>query len=291
MTPWDLFGSPLHYFAKRGGHCLGGRLAIGSSGRSALQHLLTNLQDWSVYVHLNRVSADFRGIKAATRDIVQWRYIVIDLDPVGPLARPLDCALALAEDFNATVVDTGRGAQVLVHLAPTDLDPTNRPLIERGIGRWLRLLKPSEDVVVDTTCSDLARVVRLPGSINQKTGRPAFIVREGALAPQPHYLTSHVMSLGERLPAETVSSLRACVHLARAIPHLNSTAARFVTEGWLTPGRHTAAYATAAALRDAAVPVDRAEAWVVRAGSLCVPPLSSTEALRCVHSAYRKQEA
>lgn len=276
---WDLLSwcGRLRYLAKRDRILLGGELPSSAGLRS----LLANLPDWNLYAQLNPAPG-FRGLKAATRHVTHLRYLVIDLDPTLPGVDVLPTAWSLALEHDATLLDSGRGAQVWVHLDPVPLNgPDQRARIERGIGTWLRFLPHPPTVDVDTSCSDLARVVRMPDSINQKTGRPARLLRRGSPIP----MFTRLMDLGAA-PAETGSVAKDTAHLGAVIPHLTETAARFLTEGWVTPGRHAAAYAAAASLRDAAVELEWAEAWVSRGGSQCEPPLPPSDSQRAVHNAY-----
>jgi hypothetical protein len=281
---WNLL-APLRLFAI---HPNGSLLGAPIPSLAALGVALKNLRQWNVYAHANGAPPGPRP-RLRSHDVVNWRLAVIDIDPVSPNADPLTPALALGEQFDAHVVDTGRGAQVWVELTSTPIGTDSaREIAERGMGVWLRRLPGPESFgcVIDTSCSDLARLIRLPGSINQKTGHLSRLLRIGH--PQP--LATTILALAGS-PVEPVSlpPPRKTQQLGVVLPHITQTAARFLTEGWETPGRHAAAYAAAASLRDAAISVDVAMAWVTRGGRLCRPGLPVHETQRTVQCAYRKR--
>jgi hypothetical protein len=136
-----------------------------------------------------------------------------------------------------------------------------------------RQLNPDYGCLVDTSCSDLSRVVRLPGSTNQKTLRPCVILDTGT----PIDLVDKVLACSipppEPVPCRHVDTS----NLAAVLPHLTEAAQRFLTEGAPFGSRHAAAYAAAASLREAGVPLERALNWVCRGGTFCSPPLTSQE--------------
>lgn len=142
-----------------------------------------------VYVNLNRLNPDVYGRAAdrlkpysATRftdSEVTWRpRLCIDLDPVrisgiNSTDDELKAALDLAAEVRAFVatqwqvtvlpVHSGNGVQLLFKID----EPPDSPLVAETLKR-LSAKFSTPRVKVDTSLSDLARIVRLPGTLNCK---------------------------------------------------------------------------------------------------------------------------
>jgi Protein of unknown function (DUF3987) len=153
-------------------------------------------EDWSgVYVTLNPLNSS-QG-PACDVDVDRWRWLYLDVDPdrIGPGGEILSGipatdaeALAAQRVFEAIfaflekrglacplVQFTGNGYAGYV---PFDL-PNNREakeLIERLL-RGLAKVPDSDGATLDLSCSNAARVTRIPGTLNRK---------EGATGERPH---------------------------------------------------------------------------------------------------------
>jgi hypothetical protein len=291
MDGFELFQDDgiVHFFAKRGTSVVGGVV----QGADHFFNLIVNLRSWDVYAHANVPAT--KGIKASTKEIHVWRYVVVDIDPnAGGVGRPYDIANAVAARYGGTLVDTGRGMQVLLHLVPVNFNTTvgiTRPLAEARMARFLRELGSEFDGVggchVDTSCSDLARVVRIPDTINWKTERAAKVLRHG----DTYHGYENLLPIVRPPSRVAVTPITEVKQLANVIPHLTDTAARFLTDGWETPGRHAAAYAAAASLKDVGVSKQVAINWVGRGAVMSTPMLGLEEVARVVANAYAKEGA
>jgi len=272
----------------------GGRVA----SLAALQRLVLAAEHSAADLYLNVNETRRCGIKAARRDVVTWRYVVVDLDPADSRQAPvgLPNLELLGRVLNVpavsqylTVLDSGRGYQVWVAVTP-HLVRDDAPRIERSMSGFLHTLAPewpsSTGLKVDTSCSDLARVVRCPGSINWKTGRRARVLQ----TPTAYLPHEHIF--GFYRPVQPVAPLSVSVaeesaNLRMLRPHLTHTARQFLLHGVSEPGRHAAAFAAAACLRDLGIEVETAAEWVAVGAVKCRGPLHPRDALRAVENAYR----
>jgi hypothetical protein len=289
IWPWIISpsepGTGITYFAKAKHVVTGGRCRTVES----LERVVKNLtfHHYAVYVNLN--PSRHSGIKGTSNDVTHWRNVVVDIDPVLTDAKPMSAleivGLHLPTLADALVLDTGRGIQVWLPIEPVELNAQNRSKIERRVGNWLRWLAnqvgESFGCRVDTSCSDLSRVVRVPGSMNHKTGRRACLLKTAEKANDPAVFDAPD-------PPESVVAGPIKGGLGRKLHLLTSMAARYLFEGVVEPGRHAGAYAAAASLRDIDIPQEDAMRLVVRGATLCSPPLNRQAAIRAVENAYRK---
>lgn len=123
----------------------------------------------NIYICGNPVRPDLGPNRAKATDVTRVACMLVDIDPDGDDEAPLKVAHGIAallalKQPRPSVIDSGRGAQVWVQLEP-DVD------------RRARLHQIAEKfgqpgVKFDAT-HDPARLMRLPGYVNQKTGRKA----------------------------------------------------------------------------------------------------------------------
>jgi hypothetical protein len=103
------------------------------------------------------------------------------------------------------------------------------------------------------------------------------------------------------VPCQQSSDFTACetLNLLDALPHLNVRARTFILEGVVSPGRHSAAFATAKNLHELGVPEDRALEWLLIGAGKCwmnngmkwlvgTHPLETSEVQRIVKQVYGK---
>ena len=284
-------------------HVMGGRIR----SVDALIGTVRNAQElgWNLYLGLNPSKPRPGTIKLNREDITHWRFVVVDLDPVGtPLAPPSGYKEAHHHIFS------GRGHQLWVPLAETvplsekvvDLELS----IERAMGAYLRRLQDEDwhaGWAVDTTCSDLARVVRCPGSVNQKTGKRSEII--STIREREHFysegsriwreLTLTAKRVLDFTPPAPESAVRAKnpSNLLAVLPHLTIRARAFILRGAESPGRHTACYAACLSLKEAGVPEPNALEWLCWGADRCwdeagmTRPLEHSFVRRVVREAYR----
>jgi hypothetical protein len=291
----EVLGRPLRWFARTNGGVCGGTC----HSSPALRRVVANLSAWNLYATLNPTRLG-GGPKAATSDVLSWRWVLIDLDPLGcptyepdwlvlfgAIAQALDLETGSVPQNASTILYSGRGWQVWLPVADTQVVDRQHALrIECSISNFLRIVSGIAHLrthVIDQSCRDLARVARMPGTRNLKTGRPAMFHQLGdGRRISPH----DILELPSLFP--DIQPLEPTHHrdLTRVLPHLSDRAVRYLTEGVFSPGRHSAAYAAAAALRDVGIPLDLATPWVQGGGRRCLPPLPSQDATRCTRNAY-----
>jgi hypothetical protein len=287
---------PPRYFAIKDGQRAGGLV----TNDGALRSLLTNTGH-NLYVHLNPSVARQFSPKANASDVTHFTNLLVDIDPLSADAEPrkaLDAATTALETLlpgsteASSVVYSGRGFQIWVHFAGQDLRGNQelRHSVHRATSALLGMVDCGTfGCRVDTSCSDLSRVARLPGSVNQKTGQLASYLREDY---------TRLLDIGSLLVFDSGPPVRTDAPklppgspVGFVLPHLTLKAATFLTEGVDSPGRHASAYAAAASLREAGIELETAAEWVVRGGKRCDPPLPPSEciaATRCAYNGWSK---
>lgn len=279
----------LRYFAKHGKSNVGG---VARSGEE-LATVIANLgPEWDVYLTLNHTK-DKGPLKARAVDIQTWEYVLIDVDPLDGRADPhraMVDALCHADKLvgNATnschVIASGRGVQAWLRVAPVAIQSDeDRRAIDRSCAAFLRAIDDvSHGCRVDTSCSDLGRVARCPGSVNSKSGLTATLIHTAKEVVNPQFIL-------DLCPKDDIVQLPPSgLPLPELLPYLTARAATFLTQGVITPGRHAAAYAAAISLQEAGVTEADAKALVMRGALYCTPPLPVREAFKATHNAYRK---
>lgn len=278
------------YFTLRGNERNGGLLYSEQS----LTNLLTNTEH-NIYVHINPTTCHRPSVKASAKDVTALANVLIDIDPVAPypsVESALESVKASMEDLipgstsAASVVMSGRGCQIWLHFRQVSLDGGEdlRSLCQRATTSFLRLLNPgASGCRVDTSCSDVSRVARMPWSVNQKTKQTAYILSQGASRLDPGLLFEFDPGPPDN---SHLPDLNSTTSLGYVLPYVTLTAARFLSDGVPSPGRHAAAYAAASSLRELNVPKETTELWVTKGGLCCDPPLSPGECIRVVSSAY-----
>jgi hypothetical protein len=229
------------------------------------------------------------GVRHSTKDVTHWSWFLLDVDPVvkeGYDPRVLmEAALAqlgewLNEDFTKhppVIIDSGRGMQAWFRLVDVVLDDERddgivspwyipsigtRKTVTRRTARlamrfWLERLSETlgeqGGCKIDTTCSDLPRPMRCPGTTNVKTGRIAEFVRDS------DHVFAGIITLAEKLVSRTppsrfkqepVPSLPAGSEWQDVFCHLTIKAQNYLTSGKLEPGRHETMWHTARSLAE-----------------------------------------
>lgn len=267
-----MFNPTVRWFAK------GGNIKWGGHADSAAELLnaARNCPDMNFYVAPNPVSSR-TGVRHNAKDVTHWSWFLLDVDPVvkedyNPHLAMGDALMWLDEwlgrKLSPVVIDSGRGMQAWIRLEDIlfdDLDPctsingiyyyNGQPIsMRRRIARltmrhWLDKLDKKIGEVggcrIDTTCSDLPRVMRCPGTMNVKTGRRASILSgqqfiHGGLAT---LLVTGVPP--EKFRVDPVPSLPAGSEWQDVFVHLTVKAQSYLTRGKVDPGRHETMWHTA----------------------------------------------
>lgn len=290
-----------HWFLLHNGRASGG--TAGSP--EVLDRILQLGRDYSLHLGVQLTHRTQR-YRPSARDITHLSTLFVDIDPIGPNPQPLRAAeatLAHAEHLLNTrldphLIDSGRGAQLWFPFPATPLPSAHsRGRWQRDASLFLRALAARSaqhfDCRVDTSTADLPRVGRLPGSFNQKSGRRAELLTLGRLAETlPAALHTWAESQD---PHEHQSPCAAARDPDRwqpaidLIPH--ATARIFLTEGVPEPGRHSAAFHTAAALCEVGVSLSATLRAVCFGALLCQPRLRRDDALHAAHNGWNHGRA
>lgn len=274
---------------------------------SSFDRIISNLspRGFNLYFGLNFTNR-WDGIRIKSEDVTHAGALIFDLDPVAATPQLGDGlaaakkAVQLAENhlnvhLQPCYIFTGRGVQAWALIDPIHLpDRDAQQRWRQGVGSLLQTVSRDLGTYLgyrlDTSCSDLARVVRLPGSVNHKTGFHAHIIEPGArvsLAPAPNRFPE-TFGLGFRTWSVEPVAPQDSLTLDKVWSHLSVTARRFIADGVDEPGRHAACFASAASLREAGM-VERSTLRILRTVALrCGPPLPPAEVDRCVRNAYMR---
>jgi hypothetical protein len=215
------------------------------------------------------------GIRHRTEDVQYWSWFLIDIDPVvkvGYAPRPLldMTVLTLGEwlgrRIEPVVIYSGRGMQAWIRLNDpilTDVPLDGLPLqfdaydmipIERRVARltmryWLEKLNKRLGTVggckIDTTCSDLPRPMRCPGTVNMKTGQMSTIIEASTTI---HRGLDALLITGvppHQFRVDPVPSVPAGTEWQDVFVHLTIKAQNYLTRGKVEPGRHETMWHTA----------------------------------------------
>lgn len=212
------------------------------------------------------------GTRCSTFDITHWCWFPVDIDPTieGDAASPLNAAGSidglLWRLFDTAeipflregrlLIDSGRGVQLLYRvpaltlrserhypcLATFDNIPLDKavPVVMR---HWLgQIPERYFGCAIDLSCADLPRVMRVPYTINAKTGKQSRIVGD----PPRDVAFDNALDLFRGVDftpekPEPRTEL-AGKHWMEFLPHLTVTARRFILEG-AESDRHKAATA------------------------------------------------
>ena len=284
-------GTFLNWFL-RGCPPLGGTLADHDSLQGFARRYGTN----DCYIGLNPTSTQAKP-RASADDIGFIRGLVIDIDPVcSPASPDIERIVAHAENLlgiglNPDRVDSGRGRQLWLRFDPVPV-PTQEEKSQwrRAVGAFLHRLDQDLGVVggcrIDTSCCDLPRLVRLPGTINTKTGRTAQFLGIGQA--DSRIRTSILERFGVSSAPQRPTSQCARDNWKPLFHMLSGRAKAFLSAGCGEPGRHAAAFATAASMRDLGASYEATERAVLLGAGKCSPPLSTYEATRCVRNAFKE---
>jgi len=150
------------------------------------------------------------------------------------------------------IIDSGRGMQAWIRLGDIDLDqmPGGRSVARRANGYWLKTLDERLGVChgcrIDTSVSDLPRVMRCPGTINVKTGRATRFV-----VPSAEVFDGLASKLVIGTPKKALEDPPAPEGIEpgqpwqSVFPHLTLMAQNYLRVGQEEPGRHKVMWHTA----------------------------------------------
>jgi hypothetical protein len=255
------------------------------------------------------------SIRCKAKDISHWRWLLVDIDPVTP--GHYDAALAatrahsvLAEAFPDKPVlthlplhvNSGRGAQLLCPISPPlDLNETiittngeisARVAAPQVASYWLNYVRKHlgpggvyAGCTIDTSCSDLPRVMRMPYTINTKTGARGTIVSK----PSGGMFTFEMLAAAVTLVIPSAPALGTST-LARwtdYLPYMTVAGRRFILEGQEEPGRHRMAAAAMLSMLDFNATKEQIIAALLHGSGNCSPKLEPKEVYAMVERRFR----
>lgn len=286
---WEILPHPpgtyIRWFARKGEERMGGGTDTVLELYLAAEALLNR---YNFYVAPNPASTRV-GTRHRAEQVSHWSWFLMDIDPVEELARPdmvVDFVLArLSEwwgiDFRTrrpVIINSGRGMQIWIRLPDyvvnhpcigmpngevlefDDGMVTNALTARVTNGYWLKRLADTVGTMngcrIDTTCADLPRVMRCPGTVNQKNfAFASFVVDTSEVftdlprtmisaVPPEMFVPPPVITLPEGTPWQNVFA------------HLTLRAQDYLTYGKEEPGRHDTMFHVALTLGELGLPRD-----------------------------------
>jgi hypothetical protein len=286
-------GGPIHWTAKNPR----GRAAVGGHSRDTtalIRH--ANQQDgWDFYVSLNPSSRSC--IKPSKDDITHLSCVGIDIDPhkdakeidIEPAARALDSALT---SFTSTpnshiILSSGRGIWAWVFIEPRPLLTTEDresadSLIKGFTASFIQTHSHlSNHGNIDSSCAELSRIARCPGTINHKSGNQAHIcIDYYPIKPLPYEEFSKLGSAlapAYGLPEPPSPITGRSIH--EIVPHCNVTSRQFILLGVdsATESRHRRLFSAAKNLLELGIEPDIAEYMLWSGAERCLPNLNVSD--------------
>jgi len=231
--------------------------------------------------------------------------------------------------YTPAVIFSGRGRQLWFALEPLDLShfisirdvPLLRDIdsameqMEKGEGYtiksardvvslaqsyWLDLMKERMEhhsgrlgwgVTIDTSVSDLPRVMRLPFTKNYKTGLRADLIEEGARIEGLGHKLIHYAPHRLWIEREPIVGLEvtASTWWGKFLPHMTVMGRTFLTEGASEGGRHKAAAAALLNLKELGCGREQTKAALLAGAKLCNPELHPREITPMIDRHFPKE--
>lgn len=296
VETWELLPLPSgtfrYVFAKDGDGRVTGTWIPGPG---ALSRFLVNHRDQSCYIQLN--PANQRGlVRPTAKEVSHLQAILLDVDPVeagaeagAAMARVAEVCTSLGVPTTCiSLINTGRGLQFWLHLDPIPI--IGEGSLARAVRKFIWAVAgrvgTSHGCRVDTSCADLGRLARLPGSVNQKTGKKASIISRGSPVPAL-FLFPFDEEVVDAVAAPPPRALR--TKWPEIAVHLTRTAQEYITLGSEEPGRHRAAFATAKSLKEACVEPEVALHLLLLGAGRCAPELPLSDASRIFRQVFEEK--
>lgn len=303
---WEQLPHPpntvVRWFAKKDGQRVGEYV----ESLSELKRVVEKYSTWNFYIQPNP-SISKAGTRCSAKDVSHWSWFLLDVDPLLNSENPnpetvMEEALLwfgewLGWDFKVNsplLLDSGRGTQAWFRLEDSILSgDEDRQYISKLQQHWLRKIAKQVgtkfECRVDTTTSDLPRIMRCPGSINQKTGKMATIIRTcDSLTGIRRRMIDVAPKFTYEPPTER-ATLPAGLPWQILRPTLTLMAKNFLDYGAEHPGRHKAIHHTAKLLYEKGLDQPEVEKAINSGNKKCRPePLDSKEIHRIINDVFRK---
>lgn len=279
---------PVHWVAKSpSGHGLVGRQA--ATPEQLIRHR-TDQAGWNFYVSLNP-SLPTR-YKPSKNYITHLCCLGLDIDPrpgeqldIGATRDSLDAALMAVTGCPCyTIYDSGRGMWAWIMLEPTPLaGQPERDEADQLIKGFTRCIAEtcglSKHGILDSSCAELSRIARCPGTYNQKTGKEAVFLTDYPLARLPYHALVEIAApyiIPAPAPQPELALGTSVMDIA---PSLNATSRQFVLLGVakVDESRHRRLWSTAKNLSELGITPTIAHLVLSAGAGLCRPSLFSDD--------------
>lgn len=270
------------------------------------------------------------GVRCSGVDITHWSWFLMDIDPIAPISDPMSLLEEVERqmrghfglhDLQRIIIDSGRGVQAWYPLDPFPLKGLavfrtapiprqwededlkqnlamieRREAVPRGMAYWLDFYRHRiaewAGCVVDTSVSDLPRVMRIPYTINAKTGVVGSLLhrddgRNEHLASQLlAYAPYHIWK--EKDPIVELNGFNDQTPWDKFVKFMSRGGRIFLTEGSMEGGRHRAAASALLSLMELGCGKEQARSALLWGGRLCTPVLSRREIDPMIERKYRR---
>lgn len=250
------------------------------------------------------------GVRHNSTDVTHWSYLLIDIDPVEENPSPDEALIEVLarlsglfgkDIFNKntpTIIFSGRGFQIWLRgedivLGQDFPHDKARKIMSYWLTNMLsNRLGTMHGCKIDTSTSDLPRPMRMPGTINLKTGFTSSFLE---IQKRPYPWLFPTLIHGTPPSVFEVPEIKVIAGLSwqMVFPHLSLSAKEFLMHGKEEPGRHKVMFHTAKSLFELGVPRDKAREGIARANGLKGKDnaLSPSDIEHSLDSAYGQESA
>lgn len=255
---------------------------------------ILNNKGFDIFAHLNPTRPRV-VCRANLEDTLAWSFMLVDIDPLGKphkdavvasIKTPLEHLqqnLDPGGNLAPAVIYTGRGVHMWLRLQPkTD---TEWWFVGDAQRELLRRLLPAIGYRIDPL-GDTARIVRLPGTINHKTGQTAELITAGGM--EPPRISEMILTYGREMARPHGNPTEHCLDWRDVKDELTMRARLFLDIGAEEGTRHETFWHVCRALFEKGVRRDSAIYALEWGNQATVKKLSPREIRGIVEQVYGK---